>query len=453
MPTGAPKIHFGHLPTQDDPSSSYWNHFARRLQVIENKLQTGDKDTSRFASEIRSIQNDLKLYSRSTDLNSRIDGLEKERQKAFQDLYSKWEKTKTDADLRKFVDRIRDDVDRLTKKSTFHDATLQELESSLPDNVFVFKGPDGNSEITDDFWRAIRSKISSPKVWNEWMKHNHDLAYQKNPAYEIGGIMPKDYFIKIIKETFREEAKDIYASISKLDNGMKRLGRAPVQLGALAGVRLAKSQQSAVQAYTYASISVGASVLTQLSSRPFSQEHKPWLAWFAAKAFNLGWRRANPAIVALLPWTEAGEAFCSQPNAQLGVRLANKMFPKSFSIEHPPISELVDSASSAPQSVELWAHIGDSNLRKQAHLASDKIFGDRATSPVGVPTTFVLLGTGMYQPVGSWEDAWVQNFRLPIEAEDIGIPIQHILVRIDTNHGNEDYTCMYRIRVHGDVAK
>lgn len=45
----------------------------------------------------------------------------------------------------------------------------------------------------------------------------------------------------------------------------------------------------------------------------------------------------------------------------------------------------------------------------------------------------------------------VQYF--PVKSNQITQPYQIIELRIESNHGNPRYTCIYRFRVHGDVVK
>ena len=36
-----------------------------------------------------------------------------------------------------------------------------------------------------------------------------------------------------------------------------------------------------------------------------------------------------------------------------------------------------------------------------------------------------------------------------VDAGATGLPVQYIALRVQSNHGHEDYTCMYRFKVHG----
>jgi len=53
-----------------------------------------------------------------------------------------------------------------------------------------------------------------------------------------------------------------------------------------------------------------------------------------------------------------------------------------------------------------------------------------------------LVGSGYFEPGIDT----VQNFDL-----DIQTVLQYIKLEIISNHGHNDYTCLYRFRVHGDV--
>ena len=43
----------------------------------------------------------------------------------------------------------------------------------------------------------------------------------------------------------------------------------------------------------------------------------------------------------------------------------------------------------------------------------------------------------------------VQTFPISNEARSLDIPVAAIQVRVHSNHGNGEFTCLYRVRVHG----
>jgi len=60
-----------------------------------------------------------------------------------------------------------------------------------------------------------------------------------------------------------------------------------------------------------------------------------------------------------------------------------------------------------------------------------------------------LIAKGRYQVGGSTSEA-VQNFRVIDDSHRLGDqPFQSVSLRILSNHGHPDFTCLYRFRVHG----
>jgi SUN domain-containing protein 1/2 len=41
----------------------------------------------------------------------------------------------------------------------------------------------------------------------------------------------------------------------------------------------------------------------------------------------------------------------------------------------------------------------------------------------------------------------------PVQSDKIDRPYQIIELRIESNHGNPKYTCLYRFRVHGNTMR
>lgn len=61
----------------------------------------------------------------------------------------------------------------------------------------------------------------------------------------------------------------------------------------------------------------------------------------------------------------------------------------------------------------------------------------------------LLLGTYNYSA-----DKDVPSLQyFPVSNAEIFQPYQIIELRVESNHGNPRYTCLYRFRVHGNVVK
>jgi Sad1 / UNC-like C-terminal len=55
--------------------------------------------------------------------------------------------------------------------------------------------------------------------------------------------------------------------------------------------------------------------------------------------------------------------------------------------------------------------------------------------------------TGRYNVSGQYASS--QNFK----ASKLPDPTEFVMVKINSNYGNPDYTCLYRVRVHGEAAE
>ena len=104
------------------------------------------------------------------------------------------------------------------------------------------------------------------------------------------------------------------------------------------------------------------------------------------------------------------------------MRLSRPVRPTHFSVEHLHAA-LCDPArnancSSAPQQMEVVGRSGDGSL----------------------------VEFGSFSYAASTDSPTVQTFA----AASLGERVDAVTLRVKSNHGHPDYTCLYRFRVHGD---
>lgn len=135
------------------------------------------------------------------------------------------------------------------------------------------------------------------------------------------------------------------------------------------------------------------------------------------------WRTGNSPRVVLHPGTLTGNCWAFHGSqGHLVIKLARKIVPTSFSYEHAPKSILPDRAIEAsPKDFRVYGLINETDI--SGHL----------------------LGHYTYDINGSP----LQTFPKQNPQKDL---YQYIEVRILNNHGNPDYTCLYRFRVHGIIS-
>uniref|UniRef100_A0AAG5D6Y7 SUN domain-containing protein n=1 Tax=Anopheles atroparvus TaxID=41427 RepID=A0AAG5D6Y7_ANOAO len=135
------------------------------------------------------------------------------------------------------------------------------------------------------------------------------------------------------------------------------------------------------------------------------------------------WYPSNTPRTVISPTMEPGQCWAFQGfPGYLVIQLNTEIIVTGFTLEH--ISKLLvsnGSISSAPKHFTVWG-----------------------LTALNDPEP-ILLGSYEYlDQLGSS----VQYF--PVQNKDWKQPLQIVELRIETNHGNVRYTCLYRFRVHGD---
>ncbi|KAI1786032.1 hypothetical protein LXA43DRAFT_898749 [Ganoderma leucocontextum] len=137
---------------------------------------------------------------------------------------------------------------------------------------------------------------------------------------------------------------------------------------------------------------------------------------------------------------------------QLGLRLSTMIHPTHISIDHIPL-EIAADISRAPREIALWGGI-DGPYRAVVHnlTRSDNVTPPAVRGRSRPPSThgydFPLLAHFEYDIRAP---AHVQTFPLQQYIVDSEMVFGVVVLEILSNWGGES-TCLYRVRVHGDVA-
>ena len=147
----------------------------------------------------------------------------------------------------------------------------------------------------------------------------------------------------------------------------------------------------------------------------------------------------------------------------LGVKLARRVYMEDVTIDHVS-GEVAHDLRPAPRHMEVWGLVeGKDNLSKfQEYLdrqAQERAEAEREGRPVpeepirpsALPKNhpYIHLASFMYDARGSNS---VQTFPVRPEVKELGIDFGLVLLAINSNWGNEEFTCLYRFRVHGSPA-
>jgi hypothetical protein len=220
-----------------------------------------------------------------------------------------------------------------------------------------------------------------------------------------------------------------------------------------------QSQSSEQVAYhnlqrpNFFSFGLGAVIIPAATSPTFDfSTQRGWLIWrIISMLVGYGVPPPKQPAVALTKWDEAGECWCSPtkgPGAgvSIGVALSYDLYPKEIVIEHIPKSATLD-ATSAPQEMELLARIeGTENMKTVSKMSQETL---RQGPEQYLDRGWYTIGTFRYD-IDSQNH--VQHFDTQVDLQSVKISAREYAVRAKSNWGNPDYTCLYRIRLYGELA-
>ncbi|KAH8678715.1 hypothetical protein BGZ60DRAFT_249419 [Tricladium varicosporioides] len=165
---------------------------------------------------------------------------------------------------------------------------------------------------------------------------------------------------------------------------------------------------------------------------------------------------ANPPEAALKSWEEHGDCWCAPANDKdgrgpaLGVIMGSKIYPEEVVVEHiSPGASLEPGA--APREMELLANIGDFSTYDALIKMSEDLFPEESNSD-GYNFNYVRIATWTYD-IESEDN--IQAFPIQLDLKSYGISTDKLVVRSKNNWGGGkvDYTCLYRVRIHGENSK
>jgi hypothetical protein len=214
----------------------------------------------------------------------------------------------------------------------------------------------------------------------------------------------------------------------------------------------------------YALYTSGARVIRSLTSPSYEPYRlgrvRSTVAWITGAAVP----QSRPPVTALHPDTTPGSCWpFAGPYGQLGIQLSRRVVPTDITLEHiSPDVALDGDVSSAPKDFEVWGIVESAEdvakvakyrheqlqAKRAARAAGSTLEDDLESTPASVPESAnrILLASGAYDPTAS---SPVQTFPVAVAARQLGVPIQVVIVKILSNHGESSYTCLYRVRVSG----
>ncbi|CAO1627157.1 unnamed protein product [Sympodiomycopsis kandeliae] len=206
----------------------------------------------------------------------------------------------------------------------------------------------------------------------------------------------------------------------------------------------------------YALFSAGGRIIPSLTSPTYEFSHpkgpvkKKYLPWTSTAVETYSGRTP---VHALHPDNSPGMCWSFKGSiGQLGIRLSKPIVISDISIDHPSLSILPEGGGdTAPREISISGYLeSDSDRKRYAEYQSTKSSSEEEfyQVPTSMPN-YIHLSTFTY----SLDKKAVQTFAIQNEAVRVlQLPISILQVTILSNYGNQEFTCLYRVRVHGDTV-
>ncbi|KAF9187767.1 hypothetical protein BGZ51_001051 [Haplosporangium sp. Z 767] len=220
----------------------------------------------------------------------------------------------------------------------------------------------------------------------------------------------------------------------------------------------------------YALHSAGGRIIPKLTSPSYNHNMRPtWFGRWVGQYLVRNPRQSNPVSKVIEPGLGAGECWAmGGQEGQVGIRLARKIIVTEVTVEHADPSVAFD-AGTAPREIEIWSLRDDKDVpekdeeeeeekeaeqQKETSASTDQANGwwrSGAPWPKSVFLTTIEYdantSTASMDQQATSRPKLRQTFSVPLSKQTT--PSVGVAVRIKSNWGHPNHTCLYRIRVHG----
>ncbi|KAJ1342871.1 hypothetical protein BSLG_002530 [Batrachochytrium salamandrivorans] len=333
---------------------------------------------------------------------------------------------------------------------------LQDLEKQVHDHQNLLRDVSAEQEHWDDFIQHNRQELAAI------------TSAEIDAHIETKVILTRQQTLTMIESKIRSITSQTDHDISELTERINKLdvgstpshshSDGPTLSQDAIEVLIHRVVASALEDYRadvlaipdYALRSAGARVVSDLTSSTFSESFKPEFLNRLAKAVDVRKTSGQFPATALSQDISPGNCWAmAGSSGTLGIYLAESIIPTDITIEHSPIQTSIGNRhKSAPRHFELWA-VFDVKAFASLDLSSDVVRRrvlpmrpDTLSNKRPAPPAGVLLGDFEFDPVKN-------SMRVYPLHRVLDIRVATVVVRFKSNWGHPNWTCIYRVRIHG----
>jgi hypothetical protein len=362
-------------------------------------------------------------------------------------------------DLKRRLSAVEYGVAHLQNQNELNKNTIQELQRILPEFIAMKKDKSGKKEIPSEFWESLEDHA----LWDKFLEKNQKLVdakisksfsteYEKNVQKSLKDrvLVSRREVISMVNSHYSDSLPDVRAEIAKLGKEME--SRLSIQLKALAATHTSSTKVED-RRINWFSENSGAVIDARVTSDNYNYAAKR-LGLFKRGMLALigrGLANPNPPIVALEAWEEHGDSWCTPlPNevnskpAQLGILISRPVIPTQIIVEHA-LPNATLSSGTTPRVIEIFAHVPNYDSRILASDRSIELYGDNKQH---LSEEWVKISEFNYH--FAYREA--QSFPIELDLGLFSTSTRRMVVRVTDIWGDQDHTCIYRVKMHGDLA-
>ncbi|KAF8445473.1 UNC-like C-terminal-domain-containing protein [Terfezia claveryi] len=486
---------------RDDSQTYNFLSLERRVTALEigleRALEEKSQDLQKWDNNFRALYKSFETAKASTDQR-----------------LTEIEKLEIGRKLNRIGDKLEIAVKDIAELKQFRqatDAAFAQLYKKLPKKLPVRYDDKGKIQITPEFWqdltRWLKEQrysevigkgseggtetviIEKPVKWEDFLARNgklldahignlQDKWHQR--ALREQTLIPKEHHLELVKdlrdeylkgveEQFKEVHHELGAQLSRITNlrSMIESGEFGTGTGMGTGVGVGKAigkfQADGLYSHhisklaDYASHAGGGFIDPERTSETY-EKHPPntfsnWAHWMLGtpgripkpgKAISSDARKPGNC------WPFAGKT------GNLGIILRDPVYVTGMTLEHIEWNRCF-ARDATPKSIIFWVRIMETEkYYKKAVLEASKALGEK---PELVQATKNLKNMYDYVKVGKFEYEFTetsppeQTFWIPMDMRTLNISSDKVLLHFYDNYGNPNYTCIYRVKVHGEPSR
>ncbi|KAL5254596.1 hypothetical protein ACHWQZ_G014142 [Mnemiopsis leidyi] len=367
-----------------------------KLELVQNKGEEENKhlqeEISRLVASLKDL--DVKYNEKVRALELSLSSL-----KSVQDS----EASRTSETVKQHAEELKTMKSKLSTDVTSLQQKLVDLESSTTNKI---------RSVVLEVLSSVTHSSPDTRFFGDWLRANFLTREQfdREVHNETVSLPSQDQLVQIvISELHSKHSIDL--------NPASGITTADIRV--IVNEALQTFDEDKTGRADFALEALGGNVISIGCTETY-YEGAPYASFMSVPLFRL----PNPPNVALQPDITPGKCWAFKGNkGYMMIKLAHAVVIDGFSMEHLPRKlSLNNDISSAPNkfTVRGISHPEDSN----SHYFGEFRYSDTGTS--------------------------LQHFNV---AQRSSVAYEIVEVDIESNHGNSEYTCLYRIRVHGKVPK